>query len=579
MKKLVIFLFSLFLITSCDINTKKELCKLTVSKGIAITSPRMLNLEEIEKGTQIKALVLIPKGKELNSLKINGVETPLADDRTIKLTVDKDMSIIVTLKPVTLSLTLSNPALSVIYPKNIVLNKIDWGTNITVKVDLGSEKALESFTVNGSHRLNYVKKYEYKFKIEEDTEINASLCNGYKLELGEHLSVLEPENLDVDRIKEGTKVILKVDNFEDKAVESFTINTEEKSDLDYKYKKIDGKYEIFAQRVIKNIDKNYNISVNFYEDTKVLPAQYYDIDSFTLKVFILEDAKNSSFSDILIPNCVELLKQSTFINNNTLTSVIISENISDIENGVFQNCSQLTSVTLKDGITYLGGSMFNNCVNLTEITIPKSVKAINNNAFRGCINLTTVNIQGNLDSIYYAAFANCGKLNSITFPENIKMIGKEAFENCIALESIEIPDSVTSIKDSAFINCSELTSATIPASLETIGKNIFSGCENLTTVTLESGLKKIGESMFSDCTSLTNITLPESITTIEQNAFRGCSKLSSITIPIGVKTMRSNVFKDCSNLEHIYCEASSKPSNWSENWNGSDVVPTWGYEG
>ena len=41
--------------------------------------------------------------------------------------------------------------------------------------------------------------------------------------------------------------------------------------------------------------------------------------------------------------------------------------------------------------------------------------------------------------------------------------------------------------------------------------------------------------------------------------------------------MGEGVFEYCPNLT-IHCEASSKPSGWSDSWNGHQCPVVWGYK-
>ena len=70
-------------------------------------------------------------------------------------------------------------------------------------------------------------------------------------------------------------------------------------------------------------------------------------------------------------------------------------------------------------------------------------------------------------------------------------------------------------------------------------------------------LESIGYSAFCECSFLTSITIPNSVTSIGDGAFSGCSSLT------------------------IYCETSSEPSGWYDNWNDNRPVywgNQWHYE-
>jgi len=140
-----------------------------------------------------------------------------------------------------------------------------------------------------------------------------------------------------------------------------------------------------------------------------------------------------------------------------------------------------------------------------------------------------------------------------------------------------IPNSVTSIGDYAFFSCDGLTSITIPNSVTSIGDHAFQGCDGLASITIPSSVTSIGDYAFYYCDGLTSITIGNSVTSIGDYAFYSCNGLTSITIPNSVTSIGPSVFSYCTNLKTINCRASSKPSGWDNNWNGSDATVVWGY--
>ena len=83
----------------------------------------------------------------------------------------------------------------------------------------------------------------------------------------------------------------------------------------------------------------------------------------------------------------------------------------------------------------------------------------------------------------------------------------------------------------------------------------------------------IGTEAFYHCRSLKNIEIPNSITSIGDNAFDNCDALRSVFIPESVTNIGCNAFSSYNLV--IYCEVNDKPSGWSLDWMGLDVV-YWG---
>jgi hypothetical protein len=91
-------------------------------------------------------------------------------------------------------------------------------------------------------------------------------------------------------------------------------------------------------------------------------------------------------------------------------------------------------------------------------------------------------------------------------------------------------------------------------------------------------VETIAQYAFENCYNLIDVIIPDSIYTIQQSAFKSCSNLEVIYIPKSVKYIESKVFYGCHNLT-IYCEAESKPHNWSDSWlEGCSGNVVWGSE-
>jgi len=332
-----------------------------------------------------------------------------------------------------------------------------------------------------------------------------------------------------------------------------------------------------------------------------------------------------SLTSITIPEGVTSIGGSAFWGCTSLTSVTIPEGVTSIGDHAFHDCTSLTSATIPEGVTSIGFRAFYNCTSLTSITIPEGVTSIGNYAFEDCTSLTSVTIGDGVTSIGEGAFNNCTSLTSITIGDGVTSIGENAFDYCESLtiycEAESQPDGWDSswnyskcpvvwncnnnevaddgciytvidgiryaLKDgeaSVATQPSNITTAYILASVSykgqeysvtSIGEEAFDSCKSLTSVTIPEGVTSIGDNAFDSCKSLTSITIPKGVTSIGHHAFDGCTSLTSITIPDSVTRIGNRAFYNCTSLT-IYCEATSKPSGWHSDWNGSRRPVVWG---
>ena len=179
-------------------------------------------------------------------------------------------------------------------------------------------------------------------------------------------------------------------------------------------------------------------------------------------------------TDIIIPQSLTTICESSFINNQTITSVIIPEGVQRICENAFSGCSNLESIDFEEGLKEIGKSAFSDCTALTRVQLPRTIKVIGEKAFSGCNNLTSIIIQEGVEWIGEHAFFGCTNLKSIIIPENVKIINKRAFDHNQYLRSVTIPKCVELIGEHAFQGCDNLTEALIHAKLKEISATSFS---------------------------------------------------------------------------------------------------------
>ena len=309
----------------------------------------------------------------------------------------------------------------------------------------------------------------------------------------------------------------------------------------------------------------------------------------------------SGVSSIAIPNSVTEIGRGAFEYCKSLTSVVIPESVKSIGYNAFYGCSGLQKAEfatieslykMKFDDTYANPlryahHLFVNGEEVTEVVIPNTVTEIGKYTFSGWSSLTSVVIPNTVTSIAEGAFKGCDGLTSIELPfipDNYLgyIFGASKYENNsdyipTSLKRVVLAEGITKIADNAFRDFSSLDSIIIPESVCFIGEYAFSNCSSLKTITLSKSITKIDHGLFNGCSSLTSVTIPKKVTSIGDYAFQNCGRLSSIIIPKSVESIGIYPFQNCSNLV-IYCEADSKPENWSRTWNGYDECPVvWGF--
>jgi hypothetical protein len=96
-------------------------------------------------------------------------------------------------------------------------------------------------------------------------------------------------------------------------------------------------------------------------------------------------------------------------------NVLIAEGVTNFGSAVFSR-SGIEDVLLPNSLVGLGDSTFYYCSNLTEITIPANVRRIGGRAFQNCTALTAVYFKGNAPSIDETAFFGATNVTLYTLP-------------------------------------------------------------------------------------------------------------------------------------------------------------------
>lgn len=280
------------------------------------------------------------------------------------------------------------------------------------------------------------------------------------------------------------------------------------------------------------------------------------------------------FKEIIIPESLREIGQSTFDRATNLTNIVWPE-----------NCN----------VTKIGGYAFSNCTGLNTFDLPKSVKEMHLLVFNGCT-FTEFKIpdESQLDIMNLATWNGCpltkitiGKntkismINGATNPvassrvletliieegnTNLKSFSENCFKSVHSIKEIIIADDcgLKSIGNSCFEGCSNLTTLALPSSVQTLGTLCFYKTPNLKTLTFAdtdehpAQLASIGENCFWEC-GIESFTVPRSVKSISRQAFHSCEAIETVSIPAGTTSVDKEAFYLCNELEAINVDKANE---------------------
>lgn len=207
------------------------------------------------------------------------------------------------------------------------------------------------------------------------------------------------------------------------------------------------------------------------------------------------------------------------------------------------NCATgITAIHIPDTVETIGTSAFINVINLEEIVIPDSVKEIGASAFLHCLSLKHVTLPKVLKAISSNCFMGCA-LTEIEFPEGLEEIGEWAFRAYSTtdqvrrneIEKIELPDSVKRIGSLVFAGCDRLAEIKLPDDMDYFGSGVFSSTAWADTQPQEGPLM-IGDILYGYGGEIEgSYTIPDGVRLLAVSALGTQPKLTELIIPAGIK--------------------------------------------
>lgn len=319
-------------------------------------------------------------------------------------------------------------------------------------------------------------------------------------------------------------------------------------------------------------------------------------------------AKNSKFTEIILPQSVRVINQRAFAGSK-ITSIDIPGSVAKIDKYAFEDCTDLRSVTFHEGTSFLNHYAFDGCTGLTSIALPASAQYVYCSTFNGCTGVTEFTVaSGNqslqsdngcvytigLEKLMIAPF----KTATYTAPAATREIGDDVFNGNTWLRSATLGENVEKIGERAFKDCSKLTDIILPQSVKSIGRDAFAMfmyqgesapnrnielSDNLTTLAPEvfygnriasfkwsAALESIGEMAFYNTLWPENcdIVMPSGVTEIGDNAFGYTYsfaeennlplRINSLTLPGSLRSMGKNAMA-LFRPDEMYCGVWTPP--------------------
>lgn len=166
------------------------------------------------------------------------------------------------------------------------------------------------------------------------------------------------------------------------------------------------------------------------------------------------------------------------------------------------------------------------------------------------------------------------KLHTVVLGRNLEKIVEYAFEKCYNLVEIINYSNLDIQSGQTFMNGGialyALEIHTGESNIVNKGDYVFYTYEGVNYLVGYIGNK-------------TDIVLPENYNgenyEIHEYAFKERYDIISVVIPFGVTRVGKRAFYNNKKEFTIYCEATSIPNGWDEEWNESNSKVVWGYTG
>ena len=140
--------------------------------------------------------------------------------------------------------------------------------------------------------------------------------------------------------------------------------------------------------------------------------------------------KSKKSETYVMPSEVEKAGELSLANLKYLKNLTFSKKIK-----IIPECSNssIENVIIPDQVKVIDESTFDTCKNLKKVTFGKNITAIGDGAFANCTALETIKLPNNLKNIEEVAFVNTS-LKSVIIPDSVVKIGASAFDKDVKLK-------------------------------------------------------------------------------------------------------------------------------------------------
>lgn len=304
-------------------------------------------------------------------------------------------------------------------------------------------------------------------------------------------------------------------------------------------------------------------------------ATFEKVSDSLKKEFIFTELVDGTLSVKAGPYCQgkeEIIIPSTFE----------GKTVSEIESESFQNLTKLKVLRFAPNskIKKIGYNAFRGCTNLKYAVIPQSVTQIGSQAFGSCSSELMIYCEAEtMPSGYYVDSWHenywWGSADKVWYG-TIDYVETENYQFGIKIDGSYI---ITKYLGSE-------TKVSVPGEIDNtavseIGRYSFAGKNRITKLIIPNTIYKIGNYAFNKCSFLNDVTLSPYLQEIGEYAFSSCSRLNQIVVPKSVTKIGVHAFNSCSSDLKIFCEVSSRPSGYYEDWYGSGkpyYAGQWAYD-